>query len=219
MSTASVNGIGAAQCIALIPFSGIPYADVELTEEVTLPSRSVLIIGTLTMVCSPIWQGTYLGRTQARMVAGAGAWRNVIPAKGYGSPVGVQLPQIIGDAALEVGETVGIVPPINAGPFYARSNDTASQVFDLVPSTLTWWVDMLGAAQVAVRPTVPLLTPIEVMDWDPWIRRLVIGCEENALVQPGSQITHPDVGTVTVNAVRWSIANDRLRGEVWTQAA
>ena len=218
MSTATVNGIGAAQCLLTVPLSGIPFADVELTEEATIPDRSVLIIGTLTMVCSPIWQGTYLGRTQARLAAGGAGWRKPVTPRGYGSPAGVILAQVIADAAAEVGELVGVVPASNVGPFFGRVAGPASQVFDRVPAGLNWWVDMQGLAQVAARPVTPSLTPVEAIDWDPWIRRLIVGCEDNGSIGPGSQLTLPSVGTVTINAARWSIANDRLRGELWTAA-
>jgi hypothetical protein len=220
MSTATVNGITAAVCSLMITASGIPFADVELTDTVTLPPRSILIIGSLTMVCTATRQGTYLGRTQARLVAGAAGWRNPVTARGYGSPAGVQLAQVIADAATEVGETVGVIAPVPAGPFYTRRAARASQVFDLVPAGLSWWVDLNGLAQVGTRTPSIAVANIQVIDWDTGIGRAIVAAEENAGLIPGATILNPDIGSVTINSARWYIqGGSQLRGELWTQAA
>jgi hypothetical protein len=220
MSTATVNGITAATCSLHIPATGIPFADVELADAVEIPPRALLIVGAITMTCTASRQGTYLGRTQARLVAGSARWGSTVRPRGYGSPAGVQLAQVIADAASEVGELVGPISPVNLGPFFARREGRASQVLDRVPLGMAWWVALNGAVNVGVRATTPSLAPFQLIDWDPGTGRAVVASEENATLIPGYSIAHPDLGgSRVISVASWSITGSELRGELWTNPA
>lgn len=211
---ASINGYHAAQCVMTIGATGIPFVDVEITEETVFPDVCTVVLGGLTLIGYPQRQGAWQGRTQARVVAGRGGWSRVIPPRGYGSPSGVMLAQVIGDAARTVGETVGVVPSVNVGSHYLRVEGPAAAVLDLC-APLDWWVDLSGVLQVGTRTGGVSSAPFELIDWDQWTRRAVIGCEDNSRVLPGATLVSSSAGTITVNTVRWSIGTGTLRGEIW----
>lgn len=210
----SVNG---AQCTTVglsMPRVGPWQADVEMATDGALSGRVTLTLADLTLVGTVRRSATHAGVTRARIVAGADGWGSEAPERGYQSPSGLALAQIVGDAARTVGETVGAISG-TLGGWYGRQRGPASQVFALIRSGY-WWVDDSGVTQIGERPGGLVTAPWDLISSDGAAGSLILGAEELTTFRPGRSLEHPALdGQRVIDFVRWVSAGDELRGEVW----
>lgn len=215
MSTATLNGRVAGSCKVTIPLNGAPIVDVYLTDTLPVSARSTVTVGTLALVCSPVRTGQFMGSTFARMAGGSAGWMRAVPAKGYTQANGLQGAQIVGDAAREVGETIGAVVPGSVGNFYGRMAGAASQVFALFPRNVNWWVDYRGLTQVGTRTPGLVTARVEVLDFNPDLGRVTLTMDDTAALVPGLTLASPLFGSGIINCIGWTVTESKLLGEVW----
>ena len=111
-----------------IPRVGAWVADISLALSATISGPVTLTIGTLTLTGAIVRAGTYGGSRAYRLVGGAGGWRKNIAARSYVRTDGVSSALVIGDAAIEVGETAVVATPEIVGTSYVRSEEHTSEL-------------------------------------------------------------------------------------------
>jgi hypothetical protein len=89
-------------------------------------------------------------RAAYRLVAGHGGWGKSIAKKSYANDAGVSKATVLRDAATACGEQMGTMPAGKLGPHFARAEDTANKVLQLVSPEL-WHVDAAGVTQCSAR--------------------------------------------------------------------
>lgn len=152
-----------------IPKWGAWYADVSVDGESSLTGAVELVLADVTFHGTILSGGAAAGRSDYRIVGGAGGWGKIIPAKGYASDAGVKLSTILGDAAREAGETL-IATALGrsvAGPAFARQEGPAGRVLELLAPG-NWYVDSGGITRIGTRATsvleraVPRTSPVDL---------------------------------------------------------
>ena len=205
----------------MIPLCGLWTADLELAGSGALSGAVDVVIGNLTLRGTIYRAQAYGGQTKARLVGGAGGWRGVIAAQGYGSSAGVPLAHVLQDAASACGETLGAVPSTSVGNAYARLAGLASDVLwqivgqGIVPA---WYVDPEGVTQVSAWPSRGITTPFTPTDQQPDRGLVVIATEDYASWMPGCTFSHSlVVGAYTSAGVHYVWSEDgTFRFEVLT---
>lgn len=150
----SFIALGNAPCSRLnaqIPAWGRAWFDVDLTDETALTGAQTLAVGARTFTVFVIAGGIAEGKACYRCVAGAGGWGKTIPAKPYHNDAGVKLSTVLRDAATACGETMGAMPSTVLGPHYARANDPADELLNLL-APRNWYVDTSGVTHVGLWP-------------------------------------------------------------------
>ena len=224
-STVTCGGVTATVVggTLLIPATGLWTADVYLATAASLSGPATVTIGdpstnpnSLSLVGTIYRSDQYGEQTRARIVAGNGGWRTTIPAQGYGSPNGVTLAHVLGDAATAAGEVAGPMPSGSVGQAYARfgSIDTvaADVLWDLFDQDLLqgWYVDPTGKTQFTPWPSgISITTPFIPTDQKPDHGRIWIATEDYASWMPGVTFTHPILtGTYTSAGVEYAWSPD-----------
>lgn len=154
MSFATLNGYRVSRARITIPAARNTIADVQLEADQALAigSAATLVIGGLSIVGTIVIGGVYVGAGSYRLIAGAAGWGKPVAAQSYALPSGVQLSMVLGDVASLCGETIAIVADRSVGPSFVRQRCTGSRVLEqLVPGA--WYVDPTGVTQIATRPT------------------------------------------------------------------
>ena len=106
MSVASINGEFCERVRVCVPQHGAWYADVVMLADPALSGSVTLTIGTRDHVGTVYEFGTRGEQSFARIVAGAGAWGTLLPAKDYHNDAGVKRKLLAEDAARGAGETL-----------------------------------------------------------------------------------------------------------------
>lgn len=217
----SVSGQRIVSGMLSWPLYGAWTADVVLaTDTAPVPSPCTVTIGNLTLSGTPYRQTTFAGRTEARIVGGAGGWSKPVQKRGYNNPaVGVLRSQVIADAALEVGETAVTSVDATLGDQYLRYADKASRVL-VRESGGQWWIDPLGVTHVGPRTTATILSPFTIESFDGASGTLRIATEDPASWQPGNTFSSATVpAPQTIASVRHELrANGVARLEVMISA-
>jgi thiol-disulfide isomerase/thioredoxin len=222
---AAVNGLQIVSGRLLIPDTGLWTADLQLAGAVPLSGVATVVIGNLTLVGSVYRSSAYGGQVSARLVGGAGGWRTVIPAQGYGNAGGVKLSTILGDAASACGETISVNADSPVGNAFTRL-----ALFDAVASDVLqyavdggyisgWYVDPTGTTQTGDWPAETISTPFTVTDQRPDEGVIVVATEDYASWMPGCQFAAPQLsGTYTSAGVHYVWTPDgQFRFEVLTE--
>lgn len=217
MSTATVNGRTVSNLQVTIPAYGLGSGTVTLTDDAGLDGSLAVTVGTLATIATAVRGGSFMGSTSGMFVAGQGGWRRPVLAKGYNSGSGLQFAQLAGDAAREVGEIIGPTAAAvgSVGNFYARRAGPASQVMQLLPAGIGWWVDSLGVTQFGVRPTGLVTSPFEVVDYDPAFAKLTVMMDDTGALVPGLTMASPLIGSQVINCVSWVVGDAKMLGEVY----
>src|SRR4051794_7001796 len=114
--------------------------------------------------------GTFGSQYRARIVAGAGAWANLLTPKQYHNDAGVKAQLVAADAARELGESLGTFVPTQerVGLDYVRQAGPGSRVLEDVVGGAPWWVDYDGVTHVGQRPSSALASAAyQVLAFDP----------------------------------------------------
>lgn len=214
MATASLNGIAATGLRLTIPAYGLWWAEVECASQDALASGAAvtLAVDDLTLRGTIVSGGAYQLRTRYRVVAGAGGWGRSVGARSYANDLGVKAAIVLRDAAAEVGEALGAVPPTTFGPAFVRASGPASRVLDAV-SPRAWYVDNAGVTQFGRRPAVAYTAPYQQQVNDAAQGRIDIAPSEGSVsaLVPGAIVD----GIGEAVDVEHTIDGGALRTSVW----
>ena len=195
-----------------MPVYGAWVADVIVQSTSPLPSSVAVTIGNLNLIGSVYRQATFAGRTEARLVAGAGGWSKSVEARGYDNPGGVPAQQVLSDAATEVGESVaGAIGTVGAQ--FVRMGDSpqmpgkAGRVLRSVAGT-QWWIDSAGVTQIGVRPSGSVSSAFTVLSFQGAHGDLLIATEDPASWAPGATFSSATVTQQTISSVRHEFRDD-----------
>ncbi len=149
----AVNGLAASKMRLTVPGTGAWWVDATITDPEVFAKGSIasVLFGGSTLSGAIVSGGEYAGRASYRIVGGRGRWGNIIPRKPYRDDAGVKVSKLLTDAANEAGEVLGPLPTTRLGPHYARKEDRASRVLNLLAPE--WFVDFAGVTQIGRRPT------------------------------------------------------------------
>ncbi len=210
----TLNGTAATHARATIPAWGCWHASASLDGEVAIEpgARATLVMADLTLVGTVLSGGAAFGRSHYRIVGGAGGWGRSVGAWSYSDDAGVKFSTAIGDAAREVGETIGTIPPsLRTGPTWTREEGPASSTLNaLAPSG--WYVDEAGVTQIGARPAATLpakVTRIAPVDFARG--KVVLASETIAGILPGVVVD----GLTAVDVHHESGPDGGLRSTVW----
>lgn len=218
---ATVSGQRVARGTLSLPLWGAWVADVVMATDAPLPTSVVFAIGNLTLSGAVYRQTAFGGRTEARIVAGAGGWSKAVQARGYVNPGGVLASQVLSDAALEVGETVVVASDGVLGNFYERLNDKASRVLRAIASGggEQWWIDGSGVTHVGPRVGVPITTDFQIEAFSGASAHARISTEDPASWLPGNTFSSATIVQQTIASVRHTFGDDGVaRLEIMTSA-
>jgi hypothetical protein len=210
-----------------IPLIGTWTADLQLAGAGTVSGTGPLVIGNLTLTGTVFRADSYGGQTHARIVGGNGGWRTQIKSQGYGSPSGVMMSMILGDAASACGETVNVSNDVGIGNGYARASFDSSVAGDVLWHMIdlgfatSWYVDPNGVTQIAAWPSTTVTTPFTVTDQRADKGRITIATEDYASWLPGCSFSNPLLnGTFTSAGVEYVWTPDgKFRFKVLTSSA
>ena len=211
MSTATLEGQRVTKARLQIPAYGPGWAEVVLDEEATLSGQVTLAIADLTWVGTVAAGGPSGGRTQYRLVGGAGGWGRDVAALAYTNDAGVKLSTVAADAAAAAGETLaGDIPTTRLGAAWAREAGPAGRVLDLV-APRAWYVDEAGATRFGRRAAVELGVEATRGPADLSIGRVTLAAESIATILPGVTVD----GIDAVDVLHEVGGGSGLRSTIW----
>lgn len=214
----SVSGQRIAQGTVSMPLYGAWVADVTLATDTVLPTSVTVAIGNMALEGKVYRQTAFAGRLEARIVAGAGGWSQIVEARGYSNPAGVLASQVLTDAALDVGETIVVTNDTTLGNFYERLNDKASRVLRAIVGE-QWWIDPAGITHAGTRPATPITTDFQVISFAGAVGRATIATEDPASWMPGATFSSPTISQQTIASIRHVFTDNGIaRLEVMTSA-
>lgn len=197
--TVLLNNLECKTCTILVLYVGAWVADVELSDNDTLPSGKVtLTIGGAVYPgrIDDTFTGTLETRKFARIVGGNGGWGAVVDGDHYHDPNGVTSTAVYNATAKLVGETINDPTPTVLGSDWARLEGPASRVF----GDANWYVNPTdGVTTVAAWPSISPPDDILVAEYNPIAQTVV--AHSASLILPGTVITDDRFGTVTVRDV------------------
>lgn len=215
---ASIAGQRVTKLHLHVPHSGAWYVDADLAEQADLRGRVEIKLGSLTLsgTVMPGFSGSFGMATKLRVVAGAGGWQKLVPAKHYHSDAGVKTRTILEDTARAVGERLGTVAPPRerVGADYARSAGPASRVLEQLVGS-AWWLDHAGVTHVGTRPAATA-SGYELLEYDPRDRVATLSVDDPATVGIGATITGAALPEpATVRELEVVLDGDKLRVMAW----
>lgn len=193
----TLNGVRVVSGSITIPYYGTWVADVVLSEAGVISTGAKLVVSDLSLTGTVVRQASFAASRSARIVGGAGGWRNILPSRGYSHPAGVKLSTVLSDAARECGESIRVDGDRSIGAHYARDAGKAERVLELELDG-KWWVDALGVTRTDGRDGSPIVTPFTVIAWSGGKGQFEIASESVASWQPGRTFTSPTVDGVQV---------------------
>lgn len=178
MAAVTLNGSACTSATLTIPGVGLWYASVELAEAAQLSGAVTLQILDTTWSGYVIAGGTVDGRARYRIVAGAGGWGRELPPRAYANDAGVQVSQLIADAASAVGETVSGAPTTRLGPHWNRPRLPASFALNAL-TPRAWYARPDGVIAFGARPAL-LASAFPVVARDPAERSVTLALTASA---------------------------------------
>lgn len=219
MAAIALNDLRLKRLRIMVPERGPWIAEAQLDEAAELPvgaatlqAGAVALQGTIALEAS----GAYLVSTRARVIGGAGGWRNVIIGRHYHNDAGVSIANVLSTTAAAVGETLGDVSGLGRllAVDYERIEGRASAVLDrLAPD---WWVDFDGVTQVAARPSSDAAAPVEVEAFDTISHVAELRVAEITDLTIGSRVTGRFAAPLTVRALEFDFG-DVLKVGAWLE--
>lgn len=217
---AQLAGVQVLSGQIVIPYMGAPHADVTLSKEAALAASGLtLILGKFAMKCSP-WRTpiAFQGKTQVRLIGGAGGWRKVIPAEGYALSNGTQLKLsfILGACAKLVGETLVVDASFERviGTHYARDKASASvNLNTLAPSS--WYIGLDGVTRIGARAATAVTSPFTIVSFDGARGAMTIATDFPEDIIPGRTLKGTTIAKpITIGGVTHMITAGKIRTEV-----
>jgi len=215
----TINGSRVISGTLVIPTLGAWHADVVLAETFAppqTPAGLTLAIGDASFVGTLVRTGNYVGSRGVRLVGGAGGWRAELPPRQYQAGGGVPRSLVLGDLAIECGETVSWDADVTLGPFYVRERAYASRTLAAV-SHGQWWVNADGSTRVGVRPSTTITSEFATISFSGAKGKIEIATEEIGDWVPGASFSSPTVTSATIAAVVHTIEETRVRTEILSQ--
>lgn len=211
MSTATLAGHRVTSARLQIPAWGPGWCEVVLDEEQTLSGQLTLTLADLTWVGSVVSGGPSGGRSQYRLVGGAGGWGRDIHAKGYANDIGVKLATVAQDAAQDAGETLaGDIPAGTLGPAWTRVVGQAARTMEAI-APRAWYVDEAGSTRFGRRAPTPLAVDATLGPPDLSVGRRVVSADAIATILPGCVIE----GREVVDVLHEVGGGKGIRSTVW----
>ena len=213
MSVASINGEFCERVRVCVPQHGAWYADVVMLADPALSGSVTLTIGTRDHVGTVYEFGTRGEQSFARIVAGAGAWGTLLPAKDYHNDAGVKRKLLAEDAARGAGETLEtITDATTIGTHYVRRTGPASRTLEAAFGA--WHVGFDGVTRIGERPTSnPAAGSYIVEDAEP--ENATLTMEDVASVTIGSVLSEGLDTPITVRDMEIEITSDIAVVRVW----
>lgn len=193
----TVAGLPCISARVLVPSYGMWIAEFDLSLDpgVTVPTSGAApaLVGTTPMTgkVDPSGSGALGGAARVRLVGGLG-WASDVPALEIKNDAGVTAGAVATATAAEIAEVVVDGAPIVLGQRFDRTAGPARRVLDGRP----WWVNLAGATVLGPRPPATLPPDVDVLAWDPSLRRLTLAGD--AILSPGTVVTDARFGTVTI---------------------
>ena len=213
MSVASIDGEFCERVRVCVPQHGAWYVDVVMLADPALSGSVTLTIGTRDHVGTVYEFGTRGEQTFARIVAGAGAWGTLLPAKDYHNDAGVKRKLLAEDAARGAGETLEtITDATTIGTHYVRRTGPASRTLEAAFGA--WHVGFDGVTRIGERPTSnPAAGSYIVEDAEP--ENATLTMEDVASVTIGSVLSEGLDTPITVRDMEIEITSDIAVVRVW----
>jgi hypothetical protein len=230
MTFATLNGNRVIRGTVSLPGRGAWVAEVALDAAPSPIAGAVdLVIGDLTLrgTVAPASSGSFVEQGWYRVIGGAGGWSRILPARAYHNDAGIDVAQVLGDAASEAGETLAELPEDVAaarveGVDYVRDEGPASRVLGLVlDAGLGWWVDLEGVTRVGLRPLVEIDPGAQwdLLDYHPNSRVANIATETPGAIAIGATIRSARLAApLTVRALDIDLG-EVLRVRAWVDEA
>lgn len=218
MAANTLNGNRITSAVVTIPAWGAWYADVSIDGQITITGAATIVLNDLTLVGTVLSGGPSVnGRSQYRIVAGAGGWGKVIAKKSYSNDIGIKLSSILNDAASEAGETIDqtTIGAQTVGVQYTRPEAPAGRVLEqTVPGA--WYLGEDGITRLgrrtpqALPANVTRTTPIDLA------RGVVeLASESIAVILPGVVVD----GMTAIDVVHEVSDKGGLRSTVYGSVA
>jgi hypothetical protein len=210
MGVSTLNGLRVTSARVNIPAWGCWFADVSLDGEHSVTGAATLKIADATYVGTIISGGASKGRSDYRIVAGAGGWGGELPRKAYANDAGVKLSTVITDAATSAGETLVTTSTDRVGPAFVREAGPASGVLNhLAPEA--WYVDEAGTTRLGARTAGTLPTGVTHGQVDLARGKVTLASESIAAILPGIVVD----GLTVVDVQHDLTPEGGLRSTVW----
>lgn len=223
MTYASINGERAIRVRLHVPPIGPWWADVDLDATApTLSGRVTLALGELSLsgTIDASHDGTHAGARSLRVVAGAGAWATLLPAKAYHNDAQIRALTVASDAAREAGEqlSASFAPSAERiGVDYVRQAGPASRVLEDVIGGAAWWVDYDGVTQVGERASAEASPDdYEVLEHEPAEHVITLAVDDLTTIGIGSVLTERLDEPQTVRELEIEYGAESFRVKAWT---
>ncbi len=214
LSAATLNGHRVTSARVTVPAWGCWWADASIDGEVELSGRVELKVADLTLSGTVLSGGPAKGRSDFRIVAGAGGWGRPLPKKSWANDAGMKLSSVIGDAAEAVGETFDSGGNTDrVGPAWVRpegDNVPASLVLSLLAPS-AWYVDEAGTTRLGRRSASTLGAGVTHGVVDRARGTVTLAAESIAGILPGLVVD----GLNVVDVLHTIDAKGGLRSTVW----
>jgi hypothetical protein len=215
---AAINGHRLTSLRLCVPNLGPWHAECDLIDDAQVAGAVTLAVGELQLRGTVVEGGTFGLQRKVRVVAGAGGWGRVVPAKDYHNDAKLKARNVADDAAREVGERIGTFVPADerVGYDYVRQQGPAAQALIDVIGGVAWWVDYDGATNVGPRPAVaPAAGSYEVLAYDPRERIVTLAVDDPRAIGIGSLLSARLDVPQTVRELE-VVVGEELRVTAWT---
>lgn len=213
VSSATLNGHRVTNAHATIPAWGRWYAEATLDSEVTLTGKVTLTMADLSLVGDVMAGGPMLGRSSFRIVGGGG-WGREVAAKSYANDATTKRSKVLGDAAVEVGESLVDSSSERVGANYVRDAGPASLLLNKI-APRAWYVDEAGTTRLGARAAGALVGKVtRVTPIDRVRGKVVLAAESIATILPGVVVD----GMSAVDVLHEITPETGLRSTVWGAA-
>jgi len=221
---ADLNGNRIVSGSITVPYYGAWAADLSLSSSEPLASGPMacrLTLGALVLIGTAYRTAPFTASRAARLVGGAGGWRKTIPKRAYFAAGGLPLSLVLGDAAMDSGETLSLAADALIGDHLTRPEGPAQRMLRKLVSL--WWIDpATGATRVAdSRPSASIKTDFQIVSWRADLGQFRIATEALQDWLPGNTFTAPTVPFEQTIASSTFHVDDKgtLRVEVLTAGA
>lgn len=205
-----------------VPARGPWWADVTFEGAPDVSGRVSLALGALELsgTIDASHDGTHGLQRRSRVIAGAGGWATLLPAKAYHNDAQIRALTVAQDAAREAGETLSasFAPAYErVGIDYVRQAGPASRVLEDVIGGAAWWVDYDGTTQVGERPTSDASPDdYEVLEHEPAEHVVTLAVDDLRTVGIGSVLSERLDAPQTVRELEIDVTAERVRVKAWT---
>lgn len=219
---ATVAGHPAIRVRLHVPPLGPWWADVELESAPDVSGRVTLALGALELsgTIDASHDGTHAEARSLRIVAGAGGWGTLLPAKAYHNDAQIRALTVAADAAREAGEelAIGFSPAAERiGIDYVRQAGPAARVLEDVIGGAAWWVDYDGVTQVGERSTSDASPDdYEVLEHEPAEHIITLAVDDLTTIGIGSVLSERLDAPQTVREIEIEYGAESFRVKAWT---